>query len=162
MEKKRYKDSQYFVCSDGRIWSESYGGMFCKSTDNGIGYMQHSYKVKGEKNKKLYIHRMVAECFVPNINGLKDVNHKNGIKSDNRAENLEWVTKRDNCVHAVENKLMKSGSDCSYSKLSREQVLEIRENLKIKVAALAAKFNVSDSTIYGVRNNKIYKKEYGW
>ena len=46
------------------------------------------------------VHRLVAMTFIPNPLGLTDVNHKNGIKSDNRLENLEWMTHSDNVLHS--------------------------------------------------------------
>ena len=48
------------------------------------------------KRKDLYIHRIVAEHFIPNPQNKKYVNHKNCIRTDNRVENLEWVTSKEN------------------------------------------------------------------
>lgn len=70
-------------------------------------------------HKKELIHRLVAQAFIPNPNSYAEVNHINYIKTDNRVENLEWCTHRDNNLHSFkkhsqirnfkECKLFKSG-----------------------------------------------------
>jgi len=54
--------------------------------------------IDGDKNYS--IHRMVAECFLPKIKGKEQVNHINGIRHDNRVENLEWCTPKENADHS--------------------------------------------------------------
>ena len=58
---------------------------------------------KNSVERKLSLHRLVADAFVPNPNKLETVNHINLDKTDNRAENLEWMSVADNIRHAREN-----------------------------------------------------------
>ena len=62
------------------------------------GYLRVMLSNHGVK-KKLYVHRIVAEAFIPNEESKPQVNHKNLDKEDNRACNLEWVTNKENCQH---------------------------------------------------------------
>ena len=75
------------------------------------GYIQVRLQTgKGDsRGRKVFsVHRLVAKAFIPNPNGLPEVNHKNGVKSDNRVNNLEWVSRRENIDHAIQHKLYRS------------------------------------------------------
>lgn len=66
-------------------------------------YTVNGYKVIDLNGKKHRVHRLVAECFVPNPYGLPQVNHKDCNKSNNHFANLEWVTQSDNMKHSYDN-----------------------------------------------------------
>ena len=65
------------------------------------GYVMVSLSHKGQQ-KKYYISRLVALAFLPNPDGKCCVNHKDGDKANNRLENLEWVTRSENLLHAID------------------------------------------------------------
>lgn len=71
------------------------------------GYEICHLSKEGERKAKL-VHRIVAKTFIPNPENKPQVNHKNGIKTDNRAVNLEWVSLEENMRHAFDNGLMEN------------------------------------------------------
>ncbi len=65
-------------------------------------------QLRGGKDRKMaWVHRLVAECFVPKVTGKNCINHINGISDDNRAVNLEWCTYKENSQHAWRTGLIK-------------------------------------------------------
>lgn len=115
---------------------------------------------KDGNGSTLNAHRIVAEAFVENPENKPCVNHKNGIRDDNRAENLEWVTSAENTRHAIGNGLMKAnqGEENIFSKLKSDDVINIRELLKTKTQTeVASIFNVHTSTISLISVGKTWK-----
>jgi len=111
---------------------------------------------KNGKKKSYGIHRLVAKSFLTNDNCKPEVNHKNGLKTDNRVKNLEWVTSSENQIHAVKTGLHKSGSNHINSKLLNTDILEIRCN-NFPYKKLSEIYKVSKSTISNIKNFKTYK-----
>lgn len=80
----------YMASSDGRIWSNK-TGIFLKPNKMRTGYESVELFNNG-KSKRVSIHRLIASAFISNPHNFPCVNHKNEIRNDNRAENLEWCT----------------------------------------------------------------------
>ena len=90
----------YQVSRSGVIYSKaSKGWRPLKQAINERGYPL-AYLCFDGKTKAVKVHRLVAELFVPNPQGLKEVNHKDGNKLNNHADNLEWCTRSENVSHA--------------------------------------------------------------
>ena len=98
----------------------------CKAATGGR-YRCVSLSVKG-KIKKFLIHRLVAKAFIPNPKGYLEVNHLDGVPSNNNVTNLEWCDKRHNHLHAYAIGLQKPkrGEDVHTHKLTEREVKFLR------------------------------------
>ena len=153
------KETDY-LCNDlGQVFSLKRGHKLeLKYNILWHGYYMCYIYVDGKRHD-LLLHRIIASAFINNEANKKQVNHKNGIKSDNRAENLEWVSQSENIKHAYDNKLMKKTfKDCYNALLCEEQVREIRIMIKnkIKQRVIAKTFNVGEQIISRIKHNKGY------
>lgn len=88
---------KYYISKCGKVYSK-YKNIILIPLDNGNGYKCISI-YKNSKQYKRYIHRLVSEKFILNNLNKKEVNHINGIKSDNNINNLEWVSHSENEKH---------------------------------------------------------------
>ncbi len=130
-------------------------------TDNGSGYKIFGTRLNS-KDKNFYIHRIVAELFIPNPKNLKEVNHIDGDKSNNGASNLEWASRIDNVNHAVKNNLVAHGEGNGLNVLTKEQVLEIlaiaHKNPKINRTELGRIYGVVDTAICRIISGKRWRR----
>lgn len=128
---------QYYVTEEGDVYSFNYKqtGKIQKliPKKDGHGYLCVALCKEGKVVYKK-IHRLVAQAFIPNPENKRTINHINGVRSDNRVENLEWATDSENNKHAFKHlgrkpsMLGKLGKNCPNSKI----VLQISNDKVIR------------------------------
>lgn len=151
-------ESKYEISNQGRLRNKS-TGVIRKNVDNGRGYFKFPVMVN-RKNTSYYIHRLVAMAFVPNPQSLDTVNHIDGNKQNNNADNLEWCSQKENVHHVIKTGIFDPVTNYIFD---AEAVRFIRNNYKPRckefgMKALAAKFNCNPKTIRFVVDNKTYKE----
>ena len=127
---------------------------------SGYGYLTVTLYINS-KRKTAAVHKLVAQAFIPNPKNKPQVNHINGIKHDNRIENLEWCTSSENIQHAHDTGLINvnRGSKVPNSKLCEEQVQRIRELIEdgLSPHEIAPCFKVARTTISDIKHKRTWK-----
>jgi hypothetical protein len=128
---------------------------------SGFGYLHVTLCRNKNDQKQFQVHRLICQAFHGDPpSNLHQVNHKNGIKHDNRPDNLEWVTVSENRLHAYQLGLNESGETHHWASLTREQVKEIRKiGNSISQQKIANIFGVSQTCISKILNNKHWKHD---
>lgn len=147
------KPSGYLVSKHGDVFSIKKGlPKKMKPQKQKNGYLLIHLHLNG-KSYYRWIHRMVAEVFIPNPNNKPQINHKDGNKENNKVPNLEWVTAKENIQHAYLNKLhpTSKGENSPNAKLSVDDVRDISsmiESNKYTLKEISQKTNISYYSIY--------------
>ncbi len=129
----------------------------CKKNN---GYIQVTLS-KHCKLKYVHIHTLVLEAFDCLRPKNKECNHKDGNKTNNQLENLEWVTKSENQKHkfAMYPKACIKGSESPMAKLNDENVVIIKSRIRTgeSCCRIAKDYNVSDACIYHIKNGRHWR-----
>lgn len=159
---KQFRDTNYFITEAGEVFhkrTKGYRKVIC-----GIGRDGYNKVGLFKNGDRTYyrVHRLVAECYLPNPNNHQQVNHINGIKTDNRVRNLEWVSHSENIIHGLKTGLIPSGENSHRSKLKKEDVEFIRQNYKYKSKQYNSKtlgkmFGVGHAQILKIVKDKLWK-----
>lgn len=161
MECKGYPlNTNYIAYKDGKIYSKRMH-KFLTPKNNYDGYKRIRI---WEDNKCSMVqwHRVIAETFIPKPSEKHNiVNHKDGNKSNNRVDNLEWVTQKENIRHAWNTGLSTSANHSKYRGFT---VLDVITNEKNEYECLKEVADAINGNYFGVRiawkNGKIYKNRY--
>jgi hypothetical protein len=121
----------------------TYNSKMLKTCITKKGYLRLGLHLNDVKNNH-QIHRLVASAFIDNPENKEQVNHKNGIKSDNRVENLEWVTNSENLKHSMETGLYyrPNNSGRKKKKVIDEQTGEIYDSINDLIRRLGYRGNL--------------------
>lgn len=155
--------SDYLVSNFGRAKSFKNGKAKILKPNIRSGYLSVQLSKDG-KQKNFVVHRLVAQAFIPNPEGKPEVNHIDGHPLNDYVGNLEWATQSENIRHAfnIGSKINPQGEDCSWAKLTNEQVVQIRTNPDgLNLKQLAEKFGVHENTISQIQRGRNFKNAGG-
>jgi hypothetical protein len=143
------------VCKDGK--EKRYRGKVLKASDNGSGYKYVSLG-RGVGNRR-YVHRLVANAFISNNEGLPEINHLDNDRGNNYSYNLEWCTHKDNINHKIIQGRQPVGSKHYRSKLNEDAVTEIIQLLVsgLSQTKIANKYGVNQVTISEINTGKTWR-----
>lgn len=171
---KKPVGSRYIISSDGKLFSKEYKYEIHNQTGGTGKYrIVPERELKGSKNtfgykqvnidgQLKYIHRLVAEQFIPNPKRKPQVNHKDGNKLNNSITNLEWVTISENIKHAFDTGLNRPmrGSCNGNSVNSEATVKKVYILAKYKIFSqekIGNLFNVPQITVSNIKTTKTWK-----
>lgn len=144
------------VSSLGRVRGRN--GALRHLADNGAGYMSFGVGGNISAQYREYIHRAVAMLFIPNPDGLPQVNHKDCNKANNCVENLEWIQRSENILHAhAAGRMVKRTTEAAINILTKGQVVELYTAVKrdnVGVSEQARQMNIPRTTASSILNKR--------
>lgn len=175
MEKVIKDYPQYVINEQGQVKNIKTGRIKKTLPNHQTTYFQVNLW-KGNRGAWKYVHRLLAEAFIPNPLGLPEVNHIDGNRQNNALSNLEWVTGQQNKIHAV-----KTGLRKYINRLTEAQFLQLLNRviagesyfaisktvnykvpfLSVKLRALAKKYNREDALNDALKLQK-FKRTQKW
>lgn len=153
----------YAASKSGKIFSKRYGKIMKPGLDSG-GYLRVFLHNEKQQRKCWAVHRLICLTFFGEDEKRSIVNHKNGIKKDNRLSNLEWTTYTGNAYHAIRKGLRVSlkKSEHPNAKLSVQEVIRIRKirnDEKLTYQQISEMFNVSVGHVHRLIKGLQWKAE---
>lgn len=143
------EESHFVITPNGKVYSNKKKRTYPFRLHTG-GYLQITL-THNKKSYDFFGHRLVAINFIPNPENKPCVNHKNGIKTDNRIENLEWVTDSENQKHSYSIGLnSRNGVNNGKAKLTEEDVRNIRMSF-VSTVGLAKHYGMAENSIRAIR-----------
>lgn len=145
--------------SDGNVYSVRHDArrITLKPYQNGTGYWKVNLYDHDGVCKKKYIHRIVAEAFIPNPHGYKEVNHKDLNKKNCEVSNLEWCSRQQNLQHSYDHGRKRTCENHGSSKLNWEAVRDIR-TAKLTRSEYAGLYHVAYSTVWAIQAHRLWKE----
>lgn len=159
----------YYISNKNRVFSSINNKLLkvkCKDKSNDSCYYTVSLQcnIDGKsKSKKFLMHRLMMSVFNPVKNmDILDINHKDGNKHNNELENLEWVTPKENAIHARDNNLLNPshGEEHVCATLSNEDVIKICKLLterKYTQIEISKMMNTTESIVNSIAQRKAWK-----
>lgn len=163
----------YFIGNKGTIKSIKTGKVVTlKGKVDKDGYIEYHLRDKNNKSVHRRGHRLVMFAFKPNFEGLPEVNHINGIKNDNRVENLEWVNTRQNTIHSFTHlgRVASRGNGIKVdlvniddgSIITFDYIVDVADFLKCSITNVHTNYVRNKNNIFTKKGKRylIYKKYY--